>query len=133
MIALLLVLRPKQGELVIQGTDMHIGITALCSAAALLFLPSIATLVMSPLRHAYQDTEEYVPILPAIAKHHDIKVRQDRAYITTAQIELDVPRKQMVPLPRIGGSARESQLSRHRDSELRNHGRSCRVVHGNQQ
>jgi len=91
MIALMLVLRPEPGARVVQGTDIHTGLTAVCTAAVLLFLPSATTLAMSPLRHASQDISLYQPMLPDLPAHDDILVRSDRGNTMTAQVELDVP------------------------------------------
>jgi hypothetical protein len=91
MIALMLVLRPAPGERVVYGMDIHTGLTAISTAAILLFLPSAMTLAMSPLRHSAQDITTYEPMLPALAAHADIMVRSDRAKTVTALLELDLP------------------------------------------
>ena len=91
MIALIVVLRPVPGEVLVNGADMHVAFTALATAAGLLFMHSITTLVMSPLRHAVQGAGTYEPLIPNLAGHQDILVRSDRGFSMTAQIELDVP------------------------------------------
>ena len=91
MSALMVVLRPEPGTRIAHGTDIHTGLTALCTASILLFLPSALTLAMSPLRHASKDFTAYEPMLPALPAHHDILVRRDRGYTLIAQVELDVP------------------------------------------
>ncbi|MBT8414043.1 MAG: hypothetical protein KJO30_06910 [Boseongicola sp.] len=91
MIALMLVLRPQPGDRVVYGMDIHTGLTAISTAAILLFMPSAMTLAMSPLRHSAQDITKYEPMLPALPAHADIMVRSDRAKTMTAQVELDLP------------------------------------------
>ena len=91
MIALMLTLRSTPSVPMEEGFDTRGNLKAVSLAAALLFMPSATTLIVSPLKHSVQKVSEYEPMLPALPDHADIMVRLDRANTMTAQVELDTP------------------------------------------
>ncbi len=89
--AVMMALRPEAGTRVVNGVDMRAALTMTSLAAVMIFSTSAFTLTLSPLRVFAQQIERYVPMLPALPQHHDILVRDDRAYTLTAEVNLDQP------------------------------------------
>ena len=63
---------------------------SLPAAAILLFLPSILTVSLSTVRHAFQPVDEYSALLPTQTAHQDIATSTKRGTTLTARVELDV-------------------------------------------
>ncbi|MDD9977532.1 MAG: hypothetical protein OXQ30_07315 [Boseongicola sp.] len=82
--AAILALRPTEEEYQEQVTPL----TVVALAAVVLILPSVLTMALSPFRHISQSAELYEPMLPALPKHSDIKVRIDRGNKMTALVLL---------------------------------------------
>ena len=107
----LLALRPGP-ETEYDGPGLRSAMTATALVAAVLYLPSAWTMILSPLRHISQDASQYEAMLPALPGESDMLIRTDRARTMTAQVHLDVegsvwaPQREAAgraPLPELGG------------------------------
>lgn len=91
LLALMLVtLRPEDGEARnALGWKLR-GALTLAAILALAFgLPSAVNLGFSPWRHLAQDTADYVPLLPALAAHHDVLAYGPRLYTVNRTLPYD--------------------------------------------
>lgn len=99
--AMLLPLRPAYGEGLLLGIDYRQAMTLVSTAAFALFLPSLANLTLSPLKHVSMDVARFQPMLPRQPMHQDIFIRQDRASMMTAQVHLDTPGSVWAPYAQV--------------------------------
>lgn len=85
--ALALSLRPQAGLTNGRGWELRQCLTYAGLAALAFGLPSLINLAYSPIRHHLMDTEDFLPLLPAQTKHHDVLAASKRMYgvITTSQ------------------------------------------------
>ncbi len=88
---LLLVPRPEPDLVNGLGWNMQRAL-AICATAALAFAaPSFLNLLYSPFRHLSLTEDEYVPMLAAQPRHHDLRTRVVRANRVDGKVALDRP------------------------------------------
>ena len=85
---LLLALRPDAGFDTVFGFDLRRAMETTSVAAIAVFFPSLFNIAMSPFEHVAFDRTRFVPMIED-ARHQDIFIRTDRAYMMTAQVFKD--------------------------------------------
>lgn len=86
---LLFALRPEAGAGALRGHDLRGLMSAAGVAALALAFPSLVSHATSTIRHAGYDTAVYRPMIPRMAGHQDIFVREGRAFKMTANVHRD--------------------------------------------
>ncbi len=86
---LVFALRPMPGVGVVAGHDLRLVMGGAAWLALAVNFPSLLVNATSTTNHAAFAKERFIPMLPVEMGHPDIYIRIDRAYMMTAQVDLD--------------------------------------------
>ncbi len=85
------ILRPAAPVANRLGWDMRVALSYVGALALAFGAPSALNLAFSPFRHLATDTEDTVPLLPALAVHDDIRTLAPRLYTANIKLPYDRP------------------------------------------